>query len=116
MDYTRIVVDYLNGQKLGVTAYREVPADRPTSFIVVELTGCSAENPVQRSPSVDVDCWAQTQHDAEEAASKVASAMLAMPDALPNVFRVSVSTTYNNTDIDSGTPRYTVGCDLYTNE
>lgn len=122
MDYTRMVVDYLNGLNLGATAYREVPANRPTDespsrpFLVVELTGGAGASIVQRSPSIDVDCWASRQHDAEILAFEVVNALLVMPDALPNVFGASVSTVYSNPDPDSGTPRYTVGCDLETNE
>ena len=116
MDYTRMVVDYLNGLNLGATAYREVPSMRPESFMVVELTGGAGANIVKRSPSIDVDCWASRQHDAEILAFEVVNALLVMPDALPNVFGASVSTVYSNPDPDSGTPRYTVGCDLETNE
>lgn len=116
MDYTRMVVDYLNGKALGVSAYREVPNVRPDSFMVVELTGGPAQNSVQRTPSFDVDCWAKTAHDAEELASDVMAALIVMPAEVENVFHASISTSYNNPDPDSGTPRYTVGCDIEANE
>lgn len=116
MDYTRMAVDYLNGRSLGATAYRAVPSDRPASFMTVELTGGGADGIVVRSPSVDVDCWSATPHDAEELASRVVDAMLGMPDVETNVFYVEVSAFYANPDPDSGSPRVTVGFDITTNE
>lgn len=112
MDAVTLVVDYLNGQGLGATAYPAVPRDRPGTLLVVELTGGSQPDRVRFSPSVDVDCWAPTRPEAERLAGEVRRAMLAMPDASPNVFHVEIDSFYDNRDADSGSPRYTVGCDI----
>lgn len=116
MDAALIVSDYLNALELGVTSYLSVPPDRPDEFIVVEQTGGSRPDRVRSLPSVDVDCWAQTRARASEISDEVAAAALAMADTLPNVFRATVTTQYNNPDPDSGQPRYTVGIDITANE
>lgn len=116
MDVPIEVVDYLNEQSIGATAYHDVPADRPDAFLVVELTGGSASNPVQRRDSVDVDCWASTRPQTASLAESVRRALLSMPGALPDVFHVEITSTYRNTDLESGTPRYTVGADIYSCE
>lgn len=114
-----VVVDYLNSRAdVGARAYHEVPSDRSglLPLVVVELTGGSAENPVQRRDSVDLDCWAGSRQEAADVAESVRSAMIGMPMSLPDVFHVSISSTYNNPDLESGTPRYTVGADIYSCE
>ena len=116
MDYALMVSDYLNASDVGVPSYLDVPPERPSEFLVVELTGGAADDRVMRTPSVDVDCWAQTRARAAAIASDVRDALLAMPDSLPNVFGARISTTYNSPDMDSGTPRYVVGCDITANE
>lgn len=112
MDAVTLVIDYLNACDLGATAYPAVPSDRPDVFMAVELTGGRQENPVAFSPSVDIDCWAPTRPEAEALASRVRRAMLAMPERSPNVFHVEIDSLYDNRDPDSGSPRYTVGCDI----
>lgn len=116
MDATGMVVDYLNGADVGVKAYPAVPSRRPAEFLVVEQTGGSRPDRVRSLPSVDVDCWAQTRARASELSDEVAALALAMADELPNVFRATVTTQYNNPDPDSGQPRYTVGIDITANE
>lgn len=112
MEPVTLVVDYLNGCGLGATAYPAVPPDRPGSFLCVELTGGRQPDRVRFNPSVDVDCWAETRPEAERLAGRVRRAMLAMPGASPNVFHVEIDSFYDNRDPDSGSPRYTVGCDI----
>lgn len=112
MDAVTLVVDYLNACDLGATAYPAVPSDRPDTLCAVELTGGRQTGPVAFSPSVDIDCWAPTRPEAEALASRVRRAMLAMPERSPNVFHVEIDSLYDNRDPDSGSPRYTVGCDI----
>lgn len=114
MDVERLVVDYLNSLDLGATAYYDVPADRPASFLVVEQTGGGLSSYVVGLPSVDVDCWAPTRREAALLAEAVARAALPMPERLGDVFYASVSSTYRNPDLDTRPPteRYTVGIDL----
>ena len=112
MDYVQLVVDHLNSSGIGATAYPQVPSERPSEFAVVEQMACPMPDLVRRLPSVDVDCWAGTRHEAASLAYRVAEAILLMPDQLQNVFGAAVTTVYDNRDPDSGSPRYTVSVDL----
>ena len=114
MDYAIMVSDYLNAN--GIVSYLDVPPNRPDEFCVVELTGFTAENVVLRRPSVDIDCWAKTRKRAASIASDVVDAVFGMADDLPNVFDVAITSKYNNPDMDSGSPRYTVGVSVIANE
>lgn len=116
MDAALLVADYLNASDIGAAAYLAVPSSRPDEFLVVEQTGGGRPDRVRLLPSVDVDCWAKTRARASELSDEVAAAALAMADELPNVFRATVTTQYNNPDPDSGQPRYTVGIDITANE
>lgn len=116
MDISLATVDYLNGSDIGTVAYHAVPANRPEEFLVVEQTGGDSGNRVQTRASIDVDCWSSTRKSAASLAGSVRAALFGMPDALENVFHVEVTTVYNNPDLDSGTPRYTVGADIHINE
>lgn len=121
MDAARIVVDLLNASGVGATAYYGVPDPRPTDapgpepFVVVEQTGGSRSERVARTLAVDADCWATTRRGASVLADAVADALERMPDELDDVFWVSVSSVYNNPDLDSGTPRYTVSISFGAN-
>ena len=118
MDAARLVVDYLNSVGVGATAYHEVPRDRQTGeptglpFAVVEQTGGRAENPVQLELGVG---GGGRRPPAAVLAEAVSEAVLAMPDRLDDVFHAEITTTYNNPDPDSGTPRTTVGVDFTYN-
>lgn len=115
MDAARIAVDFLNASGVGATAYYDVPEDRPGSFVVVEQTGGSRSDRVARTLAVDADCWATSRRDASLLAESVADALERMPDELENVFWVSVSSVYNNPDLESDTPRYTVSLSFGAN-
>ena len=83
MDAEREVVDYLNGAGVGATAYYDVPADRPESFVVVERTGGPRTDIVVERPMLDVQCWAQTRRDAALLADSALDALRAR-DAAPH--------------------------------
>ena len=116
MDYTALVVDYLNAQDLGVTAYPSVPSKRPESFVVVEQTGMSSGELVMRTASMDIDCWAGSLKSAVHLAGAAETFALSMPDELDDVCDVSISTCYNNPDPDSGCNRFTVGIEITVQE
>lgn len=112
MDAERSLVDYLNGAGIGAAAYYDVPADRPASFVVVERTGGPRSDIVVERPMLDVQCWAGSRRDAALLADAVADALRAMPDAVADCFHVTITSTYRNTDLESGTPRYHVVCEI----
>lgn len=116
MDAAALVVDALNAANLGFDIYHEVPADRPDEFAVVELTGGGSDNRFTSEPAVDVDCWAKSRRRSCEMADACRKAMFDLPGTHQNVFHVQVTSTYNNPDLDSGTPRCTSGFVIYADE
>lgn len=116
MDAERAVVDHLNASGVPATAYYDVPADRPEALVVVERTGGPrGEGPTSR-PMLDLQCWASTRRDASLLASCVEAAMAAMPDEVAAVAHASITSTFRDRDLESGTPRYHVVCELYCND
>lgn len=122
MDAERDVVDHLNSLGLGATAYYDVPNPRPTSlsppqpFVVVERTGGPREDMVAERPVLDIQCWATSRRDAALLADSVQSAVFGMPDALENCFGASITSTFRDYDLDSGTPRYHVVAEVIFND
>ena len=112
MDAERTLVDYLNDAGIDAKAYYDVPADRPSSFVVVERTGGPRSDIVIERPMLDVQCWVGSRRDAALLADAVADALRAMPDAVADCFHVTITSTYRDTDLESGTPRYHVVCEI----
>lgn len=112
MDAERTLVDYLNGAGIDAKAYYDVPSERPASFVVAERTGGPRTGIVVERPMLDVQCWAGSRRDAALLADAVADALRAMPDAVAGCFHVNITSTYRDADLDSGTPRYHVVCEI----
>ena len=121
MDAELVCVDYLNASNLGATAYYDVPNPRPTSlsppqpFVVVERTGGPRGEGGTSVPMLDIQCWAPSRGAAAGLAQAVEDALDAMPAGVENVSGVSITSTFRDRDLDSGTPRYHVVCQLYSN-
>ncbi len=105
------LVRYL-GAKLGVPAYKRVPAERPASFATVERTGGSVE-PHRQLPSVTVDVWAPTDYEASELAARCCKALVAY-ESEPGVYAVHVGTVYSIAPDAGGQSRYGINADLIT--
>ena len=115
MDAEREVVDYLNSKKPGATAYYDVPSRRPATFIIVERTGGPRGEGETSRPMLDVQCWAIGRRNAALLAQAVEDALTDMPAIVENVAHVSITSTFRDADLESGTPRYHVVCELYSN-
>lgn len=115
MDAELVCVDYLNASYLGATAYYDVPAKRPASFVVVERTGGPRGEGGTSVPMLDIQCWAPSRAAAAGLAQAVEDALDAMPGDVENVSGVDITSTFRDRDLDSGTPRYHVVCQLYSN-
>lgn len=115
MDAERVVVDHLNASEVGATAYYDVPAKRPAAFVVAERTGGPRGEGETSRPMLDVQCWAETRRGAAMLAQAVEHALVDMPASVENVAHVSVTSTFRDTDLETGTPRYHVVCELYSN-
>ena len=108
MDAERTLVDYLNGLNLSAQAYYDVPSKRPESFIAVERTGGPLTDIVVERPLMDVQCWAKSRRDAALLAESVKSALRVIQYSVPDCFHASITSTFRDTDLESGTPRYHV--------
>lgn len=115
MDAEREVVDYLNSKGLGATAYYDVPSKRPAAFVVVERTGGPRGEGETSRPMLDAQCWAASRRDAALLAQAVECALVDMPATVENVAHVSITSIFRDTDLESGTTRYHVVCELYSN-
>ena len=115
MDAELVCVDYLNSSNLGATAYYDVPAKRPASCVVVERTGGPRGEGGTSAPMLDLQCWAPSRGAAAALAQAVEDALDAMPTSVDDVAGVDITSTFRDRDLDSGTPRYHVVCQLYSN-
>lgn len=98
------------GGRLGVPAFADVPADRPARFVTVERTG-GASDPFRDMPTVAVQCWAGTRHEASEMALAARDACLDYAGE-PGVLRCEVTGICNFPDPDSGQARYQLVAEL----
>lgn len=64
---------------LGVPAFARPPANAPREFVTVEREGGAAENAIVDRAGVGVYAWAGTEAGAAALASRVRSAMRALP-------------------------------------
>ena len=109
MDASAKMAAYVEEQT-GYQSYCDVPPDRPREFVVLERTGGGRGRIVVEDYMFVLHCWAATRGRSAEMAEAVMDAVLAMPERLPNVFTATIESTYNNPDLDSGTPRTTITC------
>ncbi len=107
MDIEQVIVDHLNSQNLGATAYYNVPKNRPASFLTVERVGGGAGELVIERPRVVVQAWGPSRVKALELAANTDLAMREMV-TLPNVFYVAPESKYRDDDPDSGQARYSL--------
>ena len=103
MDIERVVALTLQKQT-GLPCRLDVPAKRPDEFITVSLAATDADR-FKRKVRLTVQSWAKTRKRAQEIASAVEEACLAVEDE-PNVFRCAPDGTYRWDDPETNTPRY----------
>lgn len=105
----KVVLDYLSGA-LSVPVLLEVPENQPETFIVVEKTGSSRENRVNRS-TLAVQSYAATLYNAAALNELVKHAMDGL-SGLPQVGSARLNSDYNFTDAGSKQYRYQAVYDL----
>lgn len=115
MDAERFAVDYLNELQIGADAYYDVPEERPRSFIVVERTGGPRGEGSTSRPIIDVQCWASDRRSASLLAQSVEDALLGMWAEKAEVSGVNVTSTFRDRDLESGSPRYHIVCEIFSN-
>ena len=105
----KIVLDYLSAT-LSVPVYMEVPAKPPDVFVLVEKTGSSRANRVNRA-TLAVQSWTKTMSAAAELNAEVKAAMDGLSE-LDSVSACRLNSDYNFTDITTKHYRYQAVFDL----
>lgn len=107
MDAEMAVRGYLVSRGVE-NVYYDVPSDIPDQLVVVQRTGGPRGELVIDTPLMDVQCWASSRPAAARLADEVKAAVLDMPYKVDSCFGVNVTSTYRDTDLETGTPRYHV--------
>ena len=115
MDAERVTVDCINAAQVGATAYYDVPAERPDAFVVVERTGGSSGEGTTEIAMIDAQCWASNRKAAADLAEAVKASVRKIPGEVDDVAGFRIGSTYRDSDLESGTPRYHVVFELYSN-
>ena len=89
----------------SVSAFGNIPEDRPSSFITVERTG-GQQMGIVDYPAVAVQCWAPSRADAMALADLVADRLRDGWRLAPTVAACDINSIYNFPDPDSGQARY----------
>lgn len=103
-----LTIGFLNGsealQNIGLSAFPEIPEDRPVKFVTVERVG-GDPGVIIDTPMLAVQVWGADRLDASQNAEIVSDELRGMA-FLPEVGRVEVNSLYNFPDPDSGQARY----------
>lgn len=105
-----LVIQHLNDSELGVSAYADVPADRPKRFITVERTGGSRDEHFDR-PTLAIQVWAGSRAVASGLAYDTQRTLWDLIDH-PAVGHIHYGTLYHWPDPDSRHERYQFTVDL----
>ena len=105
----KIVLDYLS-TTLAVPVYMEVPENPPGVFVLVEKTGSSLANRINRT-TLAVQSWAKTMMEAAELNEQVKATMDEL-DALDAISACRLNSDYNFTDTTTKHYRYQAVFDL----
>lgn len=107
-----IEADLIQFLKAGLDApvSASVPKTRPARFVTVERTG-GALDQFRDLPQFAIQAWGTSTADAAALADEVRKVLVRVSE-LVDVARVTVGSTYNYPDPDSGQARYQTVCDL----
>ena len=98
-----IVIDYLE-QETGIPTYAERPKDPDPEYLLIERTGSSEEDLIQRV-TIAVQSYADSMYRAAEINELVEKAMKDITD-LENISKCKKNSSYNYTDTESKKYRY----------
>lgn len=104
------IVKHLKAE--GFEAYADVPNPRPSQFVTVERTGGTFDSQRIDRPTVAVQAWAKTRHEASELIYAVDDSMRGIAKGTNGITKCSRNSLYNWPDDDR--PRYQAVYDLVT--
>lgn len=102
----KIIYDYLNSlEELPVSAYTEVPANKPSRFYLIEKTGETITDRIQTA-TIAIQSYGDTLFDAITLNQKVKKAMIDGLIGMDSVSGVKLNSDYNFTDTATKKYRY----------
>lgn len=106
----KVVLDYLNANIDGVTAYTERPKNLPKRFILIQKTGGGCENKIFSS-TMAIQSYAESLYEAAALNEVVISVMLEI-DSLYEIGGIRLNSDYNYTDGSNKQYRYQAVFDI----
>lgn len=97
------VLNYLKNE-LSVSVFMEIPANPPASFVVIEKTGSSRENRVDKA-TMAFQSYAGTMAEAAQLNERVKEVVDSMIE-LPNISKCYLNSDYNFTNVATKHYRY----------
>jgi len=92
------------GDALAVNVSGSVPHPMPDEFVTVEQTGSSTRNQITTT-TLAVQSWSTSLAAAEALSARTKAAMTAC-EAMPEISRLTLESSYNYTDLATNRPRY----------
>ena len=105
------ILNYLDSQEPSATVYTEIPKTRPSRFFVLEKTGSSLDNHINRS-TFTIQSYAPSMYEAATMNEEIKALMLDGLITLGKVARVDLNSDYNYTDTTTKTYRYQAVFDI----
>ena len=99
----KIILDYL-GEHLDVPVYMEEPADKPSSYVLIERTGSSETNLIETT-TLALQSYGASLYDAAALNMEV-KALIKQAVELPTISAVYINSDYNFTDTETKRYRY----------
>lgn len=110
----RIILDYLNRciteSALGIKAYMERPANKPSSYVLIEKIGGGEDNHIKHS-TLAIQSIGKTLYDAASLNESIKDFMRGAI-SLDEVAKVEINSDYNYTDTSTKEYRYQAVFDL----
>jgi hypothetical protein len=106
-----LVLNYLNSQEPSAKVYTEIPKTRPSKFFVMEKTGSSIDNHINRS-TIAIQSHAPSMYEAAAMNEEIKALMLDGLITLGEIAKVELNSDYNYTDSTTKTYRYQAVFDI----
>lgn len=105
MTLEETIIDYLNTNLTGVTAYGQVPTPKPNKFVTVERLGSQTQNKIIQA-RLAVQSWAlNSLYDAADL-NETVKGILDNAITLDSIMKCKLDTDYNFTDTEEKHYRY----------
>jgi hypothetical protein len=116
-DAVLVTIQYIRQALPSVPVYSRVPDPRPDEFVRIERLGGIRRSLILDRPRIDVECWSDSEENAEALVSNVRAYVLAMAGkrGTTTVYDVAeVSGPMWLPDSVSGQPRYSFAVEFST--